>query len=91
MKTVFTSNRAELTDQLTSHITAGYACFRIRTACLCRTRFKHPERNISANQRNGVLIIKRNKVVKKLIKCKRCSKNASQHDKNRFLNWFHLL
>lgn len=73
MEKVYLPTRIELTSQLISQIAAGYMCYRVRTECQCRPVLTSPERNLKANQRNGVLVIEGDTIIKMFVRCKVCS------------------
>lgn len=77
MEIEYLSTRGELTTQLIRSATDGYTCYRVRTSCHCRPLLTHLEKNLKANQRNGVLVIKNDKVVKIFVKCKLCAANQN--------------
>ena len=67
MKTIYFNKRSEMTgcSQLPEYST----CEAYRTRLLCDCRFPF-------NRRNGILIINKNEVVAKLIRCRGCRKEA---------------
>ena len=72
METIYVATRRELTEQLANNRANGATCYRIRTGCRC---WEPTDANMypRANQRNGVLVIVDDRVMAKIIKCRKCS------------------
>ena len=59
---------------------SGYTCYRVRTACDCRPKLLNPTMNLTAHQRNGVLVIDGDTVKALFVYCKFCDYlNNKQH------------
>ena len=74
MEKVYLATRSELSDQIINQTSIGFICYRVRASCECRPLLS-PERNMRANQRNGVLVIDRDLCTKLFVKCKSCAVN----------------
>lgn len=72
MNNIFVATRKELTEKLNEALTNGFECFRIKHDCNCKPVLKHPDQNIKANQRNGIIILKGDKVKQIFVRCKKC-------------------
>jgi len=74
METTIFRKRAEMTGQMIELMKQGFTCYRVRVACECKPKLINPEMNLTAHQRNGVLVIDGNTVIALYIYCINCSK-----------------
>jgi hypothetical protein len=79
-KQIFTT-RAELTGKMQELIKKGFTCFRVRVACNCKPQLLNPEINLTARQRNGVLVIEDETVKALFVRCKYCSPETNKQKK----------
>jgi hypothetical protein len=78
METTIFKTRAEITGKMQECINKGLTCYRVRVACECKPReckhrLRNPTMNLQANQRNGVIVIKKDRVIALYVRCKVCS------------------
>jgi hypothetical protein len=71
MKTVYVKTRSELTGKMREYLKQGFDCYRVRVSCGCKTI--NPERNMTANQRNGLIVLSDVLLIEKIIRCKACT------------------
>ena len=64
--------RGEMTGQMIELMKQGLTCYRVRVACDCKPELLNPEMNLTAHQRNGVLVIDGETVKMLFIKCIGC-------------------
>jgi hypothetical protein len=72
METTIFKTRAEMTGKMQECMNKGLTCYRVRVACKCKPQLLNPTMNLTAHQRNGVIVIKKNKVIALYVRCKFC-------------------
>ncbi len=73
MKIIYKATRKEITDKMNEALKQGFEVYRVRRECDCKTKIRHPTQNLQSNQRNAILIVQNNEIVKIFIKCKNCT------------------
>ncbi len=66
MKTLYVEKKSDLSLVKQGLETAGLLCYRVRTVCQCKDR---------GNQRDGIIVIRRNTVWGHVVRCKACAGN----------------
>jgi len=72
MEKQFFKKRGEMTGQMIERMKQGFTCFRVRVACNCKPQLLNPEMNLTAHQRNGVLVIENETVKALFVYCRFC-------------------
>ena len=62
-----------MTGQMIERLKQGFTCYRVRTACNCKPELLNPEMNLTAHQRNGVLVIDGETVTALFVYCRFCA------------------
>lgn len=78
METVYFKTRKDMTNRMFEYQSNGFVCFRIRIPCKCRTSIDKSTQNFRSNQRNGVMVLSGDTVVKILVRCKICYEKESE-------------
>lgn len=72
MTTNYFNKRSEMTAHALLFAVPGVEIYHTRISCSCA--------NGRDNCRNGILVIKGNEVINKLIRCKACAKKGAEND-----------
>ena len=64
--------RAEMTGKMQECMNKGLTCYRVRVGCDCNPKLLNPTMNLTAHQRNGVIVIDGETVKALFVRCKYC-------------------
>jgi hypothetical protein len=70
--------RSEMTGKMLELMKRGFTCYRVRVACECKPQLLNPEMNLTAHQRNGVLVIEGETVKALFVRCKYCAPETNE-------------
>jgi hypothetical protein len=78
METIYFKTRKDMTNRMSEYLSEGFDCYRVRIPCKCRTIINNHTQNFRSNQRNGVMVLSGDTVVKILVRCKICHEKESK-------------